>query len=270
MFVRSTLSAVAVCGLIASGSAAAEATDGWKFSASIYAYLPTISGTSDFSAPPNTGGSAASVDIDKLLDNLQGAFMGSLDVSKGQWGGYTDLIYLDIGSEQSQTRSVLIGGRLPADASASADYSLKGMGWTFGGYYRALSQRNLSVDLIVGARLLDIEQALSWSLSGNVASVPVLDRSGNRSTELKNWDVLIGLKGRYAFGEGGKWFVPYYLDLGAGDSDLTVQAMTGVGYSFGWGDVLASWRYIDYQMPDGEPLKDLNFNGPAFAAMFHW
>jgi len=34
-----------------------------------------------------------------------------------------------------------------------------------------------------------------------------------------------------AFGESRKWFVPYYLDVGTGESDLTWQAMGGIGYS---------------------------------------
>ncbi len=41
----------------------------------------------------------------------------------------------------------------------------------------------------------------------------------------------------YIFGAGHAWSVPYYLDVGTGDSDLTWQGLLGLAYSFGWGDL---------------------------------
>jgi hypothetical protein len=46
--------------------------------------------------------------------------------------------------------------------------------------------------------------------------------------------------------------------------------MTGVGYSLEWGDVLVAWRYLDYEMAAGTPIKEMNFDGPAVAVAFHW
>ena len=51
------------------------------------------------------------------------------------------------------------------------------------------------------------------------------------------------------------------VSVGAGDSDYTWQAMAGIGYSFGWGDILGSWRYLDYHMKSGRPVESLNFSG---------
>jgi hypothetical protein len=64
--------------------------------------------------------------------------------------------------------------------------------------------------------------------------------------------------------------VPYYLDIGAGDSDFTWQAIAGVGYSFGWGDVLGVWRYLDYDTPNNDPIQNADFNGPAIGVTFHF
>jgi hypothetical protein len=91
-----------------------------------------------------------------------------------------------------------------------------------------------------------------------------------REASLRNWDGIVGVKGRYAFAEGGKWFIPYYVDIGTGESKFTWQAMGGVGYSFGWGDIIGAWRYLDYQMKSGKPIESLNFSGPAIAAVFRW
>jgi hypothetical protein len=65
------------------------------------------------------------------------------------------------------------------------------------------------------------------------------------------------------------WFVPYYLDVGTGESRLTWQILGGIGYAFNWGDVTATWRYLDYNNKAGKPIQDLNMNGPQIAFVFH-
>jgi hypothetical protein len=136
--------------------------------------------------------------------------------------------------------------------------------------YQALRTPDASVDLIGGVRLLDLEDTLDWTLTGNVGSVALPDRIGARRDSLQNWDLIIGIRGRLSFGEEHHWFAPYHLDLGTGESDLTWQAMAGLGYSFSWGDVLVAWRYLDYDMKSGETIESLNFNGPLIAAVFRW
>ncbi len=95
-------------------------------------------------------------------------------------------------------------------------------------------------------------------------------QAGRREVKEQNWDILVGVKGRAAFGQDGKWYLPYYVDIGAGESKLTYQLSAGVGYTFGWGDVVASWRHLDYQFKSGKPIEELNFNGPQIAAVFRW
>lgn len=68
---------------------------------------------------------------------------------------------------------------------------------------------------------------------------------GTSEAKVDNWDAIIGLKGRVLQDAQGKWFVPYYVDVGTGDSNLTWQALVGLGYQFRWGSVNASWRYLD-------------------------
>jgi hypothetical protein len=53
---------------------------------------------------------------------------------------------------------------------------------------------------------------------------------------------LIGLCGKLAFSSDGQWFLPYYVDIGSGDSDLTWQAATGLGYGFRWGEIAGIYR----------------------------
>jgi len=254
---------------LAPGAVAAQSTNDWKFEASLYAFLPTISGTSTF--PPPAGTTSASVDIGTILDNLKMTFMGSFEARRGQWGVLADVIYLDLGNTKEQSQALALGGiSLPADINAKVSYDLKGWISTLAGTYRLVGDSDYTADLVLGARVLNLRPSLNWSLTGNVASIPVLDRQGSRESKDQNWDLIVGYKGRATFASDGKWFVPYYVDIGAGESKFTWQAMAGVGYAFSWGDVVGSWRYIDYQMKSGKVLEDLSFNGPVIAATFRW
>ena len=64
--------------------------------------------------------------------------------------------------------------------------------------------------------------------------------------------------------------VPYYADVGTGESQLTWQVYGGLGYQFSWGEVFAVWRYLDYNFKSGSAIKDINFNGPAIGVGFRW
>ena len=95
-------------------------------------------------------------------------------------------------------------------------------------------------------------------------------REGNSEVKFDNWDGIVGAKGRLGFGPRREWFVPYYVDVGTGDSDLTWQGIVGIGYAFSWGEVIAAWRYLDYDFKSGQKIESVNLNGPAIGVAFHW
>lgn len=61
-----------------------------------------------------------------------------------------------------------------------------------------------------------------------VAPLPPGSRSSSQSESY--CDGIIGLRGNVNFTEN--WYLPFHLDVGAGDSDLTWQSMVGIGYHF--------------------------------------
>lgn len=250
--------------------ASAQATDNWRFQAAVNLYLPDIGGTTAFPLTPAGSGDAL-VDASTIVDNLKMAFMGSFEASRGSWGLFTDVLYMDIGNTKSGFRDFSIaGGAIPADASAKVDYDLNGGVWTLAGTWHAMADPAATLDVLAGARWLEITQTLGWDITGNLGSIPAPGRAGTSRVELSNWDGIVGVKGRLALGADRKWFLPYYLDVGAGESKLTWQAVGGVGYSFQWGDVVASWRYLDYEMKSGNAIESLTFNGPSNSAVFRW
>jgi hypothetical protein len=261
--------ALAAGAAVAPASSFAQDAQGWRWSGSLNLFLPSLSGTSTF--PASAGGSAPSVDVNKLLESLNTAFMGSLEARNGRWGLFTDLIYMDLSADRSGSRDFSLGGAaLPAGASANVSYGLKGWSWTVAGSYAMAAGPLQMVDVIGGARLLDIQSHLDWTTSGNVGSLALADRSGVRDSRLRNWDAIVGAKGRYVLPGSPKWFLPWYLDVGTGNSRLTTQAMAGVGYAFSWGDVVGSWRYLGYEFKSDSGLQDLRFSGPMVSAVFHW
>jgi hypothetical protein len=267
-FVVALASGAAAIG--ASPDAAAQGADPWAWRATIYGYLPSVGGSTSF-PDPGGGGTSVGIDTGSVLDYLQGAFMGSLEARKGRWGIFTDLLYVNLGTSGSRATALEVGGApLPIGAAAQLDYDLKGTIWTLGGAYRLPTAQGTTLDAVAGVRMLDIGQSLAWTLSGNVGAVPLPGRAGERHVDLTHWDAFVGLRGRTAIGTGGTWFVPYQVDVGTGGSKLVWQAMGGVGYTFGWGDVIVAWRHIDYRMKSGEAIQSLNFSGPAIAAVFGW
>jgi hypothetical protein len=268
---RSIALAVAALGAAAGllpQAALAQSSDQWKFDAVIYGYFPEIGGSSAF--PPRSGGSAINVDSSKIVDALKFAFMGTFEAHKGRWGFLTDVLYMDLGGSKSRTRDITIGNvTLPDGITANANLDIKGTIWEIAGTFRLVSERNTTFDLVAGARMLDYKQTLGWEFSADLGPGQP-SRSGNTDIKATNWDGIVGAKGRLAFGSNGEWFIPYYVDVGTGDSDFTWQVIGGLGYSFKWGDAIAGWRYIDYNLKSGSKIEDATFNGPLIGVAFHW
>ncbi len=266
--IRTRLLSVLV--FLAAGCSAAQAqsTDGWRYTAIVYGYFPSLGGSSSY--PARTGGSSVDVTTDQILDSLKFTFMGTLEATNGRWGAFTDFIYMDLGAGKSRTRDLSIGGMpLPADVTANLTLDVKGTVWTAAGTWRVANEPALVVDLLGGLRYFDYRQTLGWEFSADLGP-DAPERSGNSQVHGKNWNGIVGAKGRFAFGDRHEWFVPWYLDVGTGDADLTWQAMAGLGYSFGWGDVLAGYRYLDYDFKSGQKINDVNFSGPMVGVSFRW
>ena len=252
--------------LAPSRAIAQQVSDDWKISATIYGWFPDIGGTTSF---PSGAGGTIDVDVSTILDHLKMTAQGSFEIHKGHWGGFTDIVYLDVGEAKSQTRNLEIGGQpLPAAVTADVDFDLKSVFWTFGGSYRVVDNDGATFDVLLGARLASFKQTLEWEFTGNFGAVTPPPLTGSREESVDQWDAIVGAKGRLAFGAEHNWVVPYYFDIGAGDSDLTWQGMVGLAYAFDWGDVGVAWRYLDYDL-DGS-IADMNFNGPALGATFRW
>lgn len=255
-----------VLGCAAFPALAQTPPDEWRFTAILYGYWATLSGSATF---PTGTTANITVDPNQLLHSLNFAIMGTFEAQRGPWGLFTDIMYIDASGSKSATRALSIGGiMIPSGVTANGSLDVKSTIWTIAGSYRFAATPEATFDVLVGARDLVLKQRLTWQFSADVGPFVGPARSGSGDSNIYNWDGIIGAKGRLTFGDQHAWFVPYYVDVGTGASQLTWQAVAGLGYTFHWGEVIGAWRYLDYHF--SKESSSLAMNGPAIAVAFHW
>ncbi len=253
----------------AAAQTSSPAADDWKFSLTPYLWFPNVKSTVQFTLPSGVGGGTATVEkgADDYLSNLEMALMLTFEARKGRWAIFSDLIYLDFGDDNAAVKTVTgPGGMAQFPINAGTQSSLKGGVWELAASY-AVSQSNTSTfEVLGGFRYLKLEAKVDWQLTGPVGMFP---QAGTVSQKTDLWDAIVGVRGKLKLG-GGNWFVPWYLDVGTGDSKLTWQALAGIGYTFKWGDLLLAYRYLEYEQDSGKLVQDMSFSGLALGATFRF
>jgi hypothetical protein len=258
--------------LLAAGALSeAGAQEAWRFSLTPYLWLPNINGTLKYAIPPGGGGRPeVETGPNNYLENLSFALMLAGEARKGRWSIFSDLIYLDFDDEGSAVKAVNFGGdRIATTLNASTRSSFTGLAWTFGAGHVVMQDPKHRLEVLGGVRYFGVKASSDWQLSGALSGPngQTFAQSGGISQKEELWDAIVGLRGRLKLGDGG-WFLRYYLDAGAGSSALTAQALAGVGYAFKWGEVIAAYRYIYYDLKGDGLLQDVRFAGPAIGATF--
>ena|SRR5579862_2130495 len=238
----------------------------WQFAATAYGYLPAISGTAYF--PVTSVGANFTLNQSELIDRLKMAFMGAFEARRGRWGTFTDVLYLDVGRESSNTHDFTIGGiGIPANTTSDVSSGMKSWIVNVVGEYRVLSKGQSNVDVVAGVRYLYLRERLEWKFTGSLGSLPESARSGSGEISDNNVNAIVGVKGQIQ-GDGG-WRWPYYIDVGTGSSQFTWQGATGIAYVFHWGELDVLYRYIDFRI-DSSKLVNLTIAGPLVGATFRW
>lgn len=260
--------ALAGCVLFATPAAAEETTgDKWTFTLTPYLWLPTVDVSLKYDLPNREADS----EVEAGPSDLEMAFMISGEARKGKWSLFTDFIYLDFGTMDSYVKS-FGGTNINASIDLGTKSSLSGDLWTLVGGYALVQEPGATLDVIGGFRYLGLESKTDWSLSATINdpdSGETLDASGSISQDANLWDGIVGVRGHVRLGNSN-WWIPYYADIGAGDSDLTWQAMAGLAYNWSWGDVVLAYRYLSYDEGDDKLLQDVTFGGPALGVTFRW
>lgn len=239
--------------LFASTSGTLEAQEeNWKFGAELYFWYASM-------GVDSASGGNIDIDANDLVDALDFGFMTVLGVQKGKWSFMTDVIYLDV-SDDSDTQGTLpIGPGIPVGVRSNV--KLKGWIVTPSLGYNVVQTDKFKLEILAGARYLWLEADLELDISG--LPNPRQDKISDSDDV---WDGIIGVRGEVPLGKN--WYIPYYLDVGTGNSDLTWQAMAGIAYKFSKLDVVVAYRYLYWDFDDGALFDNMDINGPLAGVKF--
>jgi opacity protein-like surface antigen len=246
--------ALAACfGIMAlSHSAQAETTDpiqnasnDWIFGADLYVWGAGVGGET-------SRGNEIDISFSDIVNNLDLGFMGTGHVYHDRWHASLDLLYISLSANNGKEITLPQGANL--SGYANVDQNLWVVTPAVG--YVAIKTPHFELEPFAGARYTQLDTTLDIRVNN-------FSRSFSNSDGIL--DGIVGARGNVLLNQ--QWYLPYYADIGAGDSDITWQAMAGVGYRITEKfDLCVGYRYLEWQFDDNPLIKDLNFSGPIAGA----
>ncbi len=238
------------------GAAASEETvqpEGWQFGADVYFWISEIGGDT-------AEGDSIDVPFDTIVDNLDFAYMGAFHARNGRWHLSTDVIYMNLEDDNSSRVT------LPGENEIRADATFKMESWIVTPVvgFGVIDTERIRLEVLAGARYLYLKPELKFDITGP------LDSRGRRVSDSDSfWDGIIGIRGDVNLARS--WYVPFYADIGTGDSDYTWQIMAGVGYRINKAlDVVGAYRYLEWKFDDNKVLDNLDISGPLLGLRFRF
>lgn len=230
---RALIHFVAIALLVLASRANAE---DWQYMGEVYALAADVSATS-------AQGKAVGADFDDILDNLEFAFFGKFAANRDKLTLMANVLYVDVEASQR-------------NGTASAELALENIVSTAGAGWLVFDNNTTTLNVLGGVRYLSMDVDLQL----NPDSINIGDR-------VRNWGAVLGFQGKAQLAE--RWYLTYYADVGAGDSDLTWQAIAGINYQFTSLDVVLGYQHVAWEF-DGDLLEDLEMAGPAIGMKFHF
>ena len=256
MFGLLGISSLLLCGQASGVMAQSAEQDQWQHKAAIYLWGADIGGTTGSGQPVDIG-------FSDLVDNLEAGFMFAYKARKNKWSFGADLLYLDVSKSETLNLIPPIGPGIGVNAEAKID--LESLVVQGGGAYNIYQNEVLLLDVMVGARYLDLSGDVNLTFSPGIT-----DQAINIEESLSDdvVDGIVGLTGSIKLGE--RWTMPFHADVGTGDSDITWQAFIGIKYR-AWDlvDFGLAYRHLDWDI-GGDVIDDISFGGPQLGVIFRF
>jgi opacity protein-like surface antigen len=219
----------------------------WEFGFNFNLWVPDIKGET-------TTGTDFEISLSDIIENLDITVMSTLRAKKGKWFFLTDIVYM--GLEDSSNHNLLQGPPLNLDLT---NVELTAWIVTPMVAYNVVHSERLDLYLLAGARYL-------WQeIKAETRTQMFLLPSEKDKTTVSGdvWDGIVGVRGAIPLDE--KWYLPFHGDVGTGDTDLTWQVFSGVGYKFTNLDVTLGYRHLEWEFDEDEGhgvLENLYVSGP--------
>ncbi len=209
----------------------------------------------------------ADVPLSDLLDKQDGVFMGHFEGRGERFGAFVDTIYLSLAD--SNVIPIGPGGPIVGDLITDMKMTLKL--YELGGVYRIGddSPGSTAFDILLGARLVDVDQNLDLILPGPAAT-PL-----NLSIAVSETDVFFG--GRLVGKFTDKWHYKARADIGGGGTDGTFNILGAVGYTFGQTGLFSldlGYRYMTIELENDQngtrTETEITMSGPLLGFIFNF
>ena len=201
-----------------------------------------------------------------LVDKLEMAFMGHVEARGERFGGFFDMVYVDLGSNKTVSLPP------PINEDVIVDSGLKMQVYELGGLYR-LGRPDpgaAAFDLLLGARQVEIDQRFTLTLS---AKNPTPDTA---SVNISETDIIAGARVVGKFNE--RWGYLARADYGWGGTEGTLNALAAIGYTFGQTGLFTldvGYRHTKFELSSsvGEGVTvdtDITMSGPVVGLIFNF
>jgi len=222
--------------------AAEESNDEWKFDGALYLWAADID-------IEDSDGEDSTISFNEIVNNLDIVFMGHLGGQKEKLGFMIDTIYLDLSeTERDHVAPGIIHDKTEIQSIIITPVMT----------YRVVEDDQFNLDVLGGMRYMYMDVNLKFN---------VLDDLGDDASV---YNGVIGFRGNAQLNKN--WNLPFYYDIGKGDSELTYQAFAGASYSFSSFNLSAGYRYMKFKFDDdddfGEVLNNMVIKGPIVGAKF--
>jgi hypothetical protein len=208
-------------------------SDAWRFEITPYVWGSGIKGTLGLD---NGLAKSTQLSTSQVLGDLKSGGMIAAEAHNGKWGVMGDLV----------------SATLQKSGAASVTTA-----------YGPANNKDAYVDALLGVRAIYATATVNLSVTGTPDKASV-------SKTTSTVDPIIGAKGRYRIADS-TWYVPFYGDIGSGGgtTNLTWQAMAGVGKTFNsLIDASLTYRALYYDMKDGGVMQKTTMLGPQIAVTF--
>ena len=253
---------ISFCAVLVASAANAE---GVEWTVAPYLWASDVGVDLTINDDPALGGT---VPFKDLVDKLDGAFMAHAEVRNDRFGGFFDMIYIDLGD--SSTTPVGPGGPILGDLAT--DTNLKLQLYELGGFMRlgGHDSREPNIDVLLGVRRTELDISLDITLPGP---------GGNtirRRIDVSETDVFGGVRVVGRFSE--RWGYRVRADYGAGGTEGTVNLLATAGYSFGQKGqfgIDVGYRYLYSEFDNASAISvdtetDVTMSGPVVGFVFEF
>jgi opacity protein-like surface antigen len=250
------LAVVAACAALAvlasDAIASEESKQSWQFEFVPYLFAAGLNGSI------GALGVTADVDvpIEKLIQHLDGVFMGIIEARRENWLIMFDAIYVRLEGETSSSWQGPLG---ISNATGELKTTIRQQVYQPSLGYRVFDDRT-AVDIIGGVRYTQIDTEFDLGVTtGGLLPGGTHHLSVGKSW----WDPVVGVRVTVPLAE--KWSVMGYVDAGGNGSDFTYQAMAGANWQFAKNFSLkAGYRYLYQDFEDNGFAWDMALHGAYF------